>query len=612
MKSRPAPLPPTGAKTPAQLLHDPQVKRWIERLEGDASATPQQLSEEKLRFVLNEVHRRRGNTRVQQELEKAMDRTLPVLAAPKSDRPLKDLREHIYAQPEMLELWRHWSLDAGARGPKPPAAETKAVMSVLAMTGHSAHVNDAYEMLDESEDLRQFFSSLDQQANGVSAPQLVESSTPAPLVLPDYSRITCAMKRAAASATREAWKANIEMLKALKALYPQVGTRLLVESTAFPSWSPQRGSGGDPDVEARLRSRAKDSGFRAFRHTAGGKRDLTSDDSALAVANSGTSKWWRGWYAQGIFDQATGQMIVGRLFSADEGETKGLIPLLSMLFELWPELDGQVEMMAGDSAFDNDPTCRMLEVDYGIHPVFRLHDEPDAEYVLKTGQSRDGTVRGYTHEGRLRCSKHNALMEFRGMESAKRSTTRKGADEPLAPGQSSSENNFRIRAECTGGHAGCGRVTLRAMTDWNRLTHYPHYSQGRPDLYAMRVAMLTRVSTQAESYWQRLKAGRKVATSGTDRGRMPDRARAEAIFALSCTSLTALVVADQRAQHGIQLRDMAAPQQSASDQTGDPAAPAGCEPVAGGATAPAVVLRRAHLGLILGGGEPDAAGAHGT
>lgn len=601
MKSRPAPTAPTTASAPGKLLHDPQVTKWIERMIGDPSATPRDLSEEKLRFVLNEVHRRRGDTRLQRELEKAMDRTLPVLASPKSERPLEDLREHIYAQPEMLEFWRRWTLEAGARGPKPPAAETKAVMSVLAMTGHSAHINDAHEMLGESEQLRRFFAALDEQANGIEAPRLTSTSAPGPLMLPDYSRITCAMKKAAASSTSEAWRANVEMLKALKKIYPQVGTRLIVESTAFPSWSPQHGSGGDSKVEEKLRARAHDSGFRAFRHTAGGKRDLTGDDSALSVAKDGSSKWWRGWYGQGIFDQATGQMIVGRLFSADENETHGLIPLISLLFELWPELDGEVEMLAGDSAFDSDPTCRMLEVDYGIHPVFRLHDKPESEYILKKGHSRDATVHGYTHEGRLRCARHNALMEFRGMESAKRSHTPKdGVEERLRPGQSASENDFRIRAECTCGQKGCGRVTLRANADWNRLTHYPHHPAGRPDLYAMRVAMLTRVSTQAESYWQRLKSGRKVATAGTDRSRMPDRARAEAIFALSCTSLTALVLADQRRQHGIQLQD-ASPMSAESSVTElmsdlPPSAASAPPPP----YTPVVVRRRGHLGLILG------------
>lgn len=594
MKSRPRPdvaQPPR--MSPASLKHDAQVIKWVKRLEGDPQATPLDVDEQRLKFIVEEIHRRRGQPMNSRHFERALEKTRPVLAAPISDKPIRDLRDHVFAQPEMRQLWRRWQPDLGARGTMPRAAEAKALMCLLGMTGHSTHINDIHEQLADNEPMRRFFADLEAEALRARAPELQDAmpgstlrpaereaiqqamngNGPAELVLPDYTRVGGLMKKlATSSALHETWKANVAMLKALKEIYPEIGTRLMVESTSHPSWSVQKGSAGDDSVEAGRRKHAPDSGFRAIRHTGAGKRDLSDTDGAASVARSGAGKWWRGWYAQGIFDQATGLLIVGRLFDAATDEAHGIVPLLSLLFDVWPELHGEAEMLAGDSAFDEDQVCRLLEVDYGIHPIFRWHrgGKKSDFYDAPAKASRDEAIAGHNIYGQLKCRKHKKLLRFEGFEGwdgKKRTATGERADKardgrgPLRPGESAPEHKFRIRAVCPACAMarGSGRLGYRAMFDWSLLTYYPHYDDGRPDLYAMRMAMLGRVKNQAESYWQRLKSGKKVATNGTDRSRLNDRPRAEMLFALACTSITALTLADQRQQHGIHLDDLTPP-----------------------------------------------------
>ena len=84
--------------------------------------------------------------------------------------------------------------------------------------------------------------------------------------------------------------------------------------------------------------------------------------------------------------------------------------------------------------------------------------------------------------------------------------------------------------------------------DWSKLTFYPHHAHGNPRRYAQRQAMLARVN-QAESPFNRVKAGRKLATPGAARTRLRDKDSVDALLSLALLSMTALTVVDQRQQH---------------------------------------------------------------
>jgi hypothetical protein len=102
--------------------------------------------------------------------------------------------------------------------------------------------------------------------------------------------------------------------------------------------------------------------------------------------------------------------------------------------------------------------------------------------------------------------------------------------------------------------------------NWHRLTRYPHHNSGRPELYAMRQAMLTRLN-QVEGIFNRLKGGLLLGAGGSSRNRILDRGSLEAAFSLGCLSMTALSLASERIQHGIVVGPIKAVGQPTSNQS---------------------------------------------
>jgi hypothetical protein len=219
-------------------------------------------------------------------------------------------------------------------------------------------------------------------------------------------------------------------------------------------------------------------------------------------------------------------------------EARAIVPLLSLIFSLWPECPAKT--IAGDSAWDEDQWCRLCEVDYGIHPIFRRH--PKITPAAVADFSRDGTVSAITAEGQLICARHGMDLDFSGAQVA----SRKG----LVPGKTSSESGFRVRGTCK---AGCGQLGLGMKADWNLVTFYPHYSSGTgagAQRFAMREALLTRLN-QMEGIFERVQIGRKLGTDGPDRTRIRDLGTHEMLLGLGFASMTAATLADQRRQLGV-------------------------------------------------------------
>jgi hypothetical protein len=93
--------------------------------------------------------------------------------------------------------------------------------------------------------------------------------------------------------------------------------------------------------------------------------------------------------------------------------------------------------------------------------------------------------------------------------------------------------------------------------------------------------MLARLN-QAESLFNRLKAGRKLAAPGGARTRVRDKDSVDALISLALLSMTALTVVDQRQQHATH-PSTSPPRPRRTTATRRPAAPA--IPVAAGPTA---------------------------
>ena len=529
MRSRPAPKPVTWEPKRNKLAYDPQIRKWVQRLTGDPEAKPSELSEEQLLFVTSEVMKQRGEEFDSSLYQQALAKTCPVVAAPKLTNELEDLGL-LLSLPEIQAFWADWGAERPASGPAPNFAGAKAHMTVMAMLGTSAHADDAHHQLRGKSWMAPMFSRLEAQ-----------SPTPGSrsgFDIPGYSTSMRHMERLAPACNPAAVETNIELMKWMRReVHPDVGKRLLIDGSAVPAWCQQYGAGRDDRRETRLRKHTPEAGFRAYYQSGSEKRDIRPDDSLKAALKNRRVKAWRGYYVVCLYDQATSLPLVWTVFDAAQDEAAALVPLLSLLHQHWPDIDA--EMIAGDSAWDERWACRTCEVDYGIHPIFRQHGTV-TNIALEPGQSRDGSISGITHDGRLICAQHNKPLPYASMDCPGRAN--------LRPGESNDEGAFRLRGVCDHDRSQPqSKPGLRAAADWRRLTYFPHHPHGNPRLHAMRLAMLTRLN-QAEGGFNRLKTGRKLGTAGPDRTRIRDRAAVEALVSLAFLSFTGFCVADQRLQ----------------------------------------------------------------
>jgi hypothetical protein len=522
LKSRQAPRP-INFRRPLEkkLRYDPQVIKWTQRLMGDRSARPDQLSEEQLAWIGLELMKTRADfTPAEGDLYlKAMADTTPILAAPRLERAkLHEDLALIWSQKEMRRLWADLEGPVGLRGPKTDYFTAKALMAVMGTAGISAHADDNFAELHAG--LGGVFAALDGGPRELGSYQSALRNMPR---LADTIRVI---------------SANVRMVAALADLLPGrgIGERLLIDGMGTPAWVRQVGKGKTDKQEAFRRRNNPHAGARAYMHTAGGKRDVSSGDKGEKVLSIG--KFWRGYYTVVIADQVTGLPLVWTVHDASMDEARAIVPLLSLLFGLWP--DCPAKTIAGDSAWDENEWCRLCEVDYGIHPIFRRH--PNIAPPPVANFSRDGTVSAITAEGRLICSRHGRELDFSGAQVSGRNG--------LVPGKTSNESGFRVRGTCK---AGCGQLGLGMKADWNLVTFYPHYSSGTgagAQRFAMREALLTRLN-QMEGIFERVQIGRKLGTDGADRTRIRDLGAHEMLLGLGFASMTAATLADQRRQLGV-------------------------------------------------------------
>jgi hypothetical protein len=523
VKHRPAPRPVNyKSRFGAKLKTDRQVRRWIQRLTGDPAARPTDLSEEQLAFVHSEVMKRRADlsAAANDHYVKAMHDTCPILAAPDLDREeLADDLRLIWAQPEMRAFWRRWEGPKATMGPAPDYLTAKALMAGMGMTGISAHADDIYSEVTGRQEVWSIFEDLDgEQAESFSYQN----------ALRQFPKL---------GAQVNAVTANVEMVQEIARLNPGkgVGERLMIDGMALPAWCKQTPR-GTPEQEAYRRRFTPEAGFRAYIHSHRNKESVGAKSKQPVEKFLSAGKAWRGYYLVVIADQATGLPLVWTVVDAAINEEGSIVPLLSDLFRIWPTCPAKV--IVGDSAWDKDPWCRLCEVDYGIHPVFRLHNQE--HFASVADHSRDGSIKVIDEGGRLICTAHSAPLTFVGTEHGDRSG--------LFPGQSAKDGQFRVRGKCRNG---CGTLGLKMAADWSRLTHYPHHKEGHlaEKRYAERQALLSRLNGM-EGIFQRLQNGKNLGTKGAARTRIRDKEAHETIISLALMSMTAAALADQREVHG--------------------------------------------------------------
>lgn len=428
-------------------------------------------------------------------------------------------------------------------GPNPADEAVKALMTMMAIPGMTTHARTAHHLLSTTPALGQMFERL-----GGAAAARAGVPGPGPLDSLTYAGALKHRPELAESCTMLALETTVGLVRSLRALVgDRTGRGLLIDGCAIPAWAPQVSSNGDEEAEKRLRRFAEDAGFRAIQHTSNGKLDIDQmpDQQLRQGIKGGKGKSWRGYYLVLIVDQASGLPLIWTLIDSKEQETTALVPLLSLLYHLWP--DCPAEWIAGDSAWDTDACCRTCEVDYGLHPIFRLHSDRGTKDIPR-GLVRGDRLLKMTHPGELICAAHGEHLIYETLDRPSRAG--------LRPGQSATEGAFRYRVRCehdhtrSAGHRPCGRLSMPASFDWNKLTFYPHHSNGRPDLYSMRQVILAARLGQVESCFQALKGGHLLGGTGAGRTRIRERHVHEALISLAFLGRVALTTVDQRQRAG--------------------------------------------------------------
>jgi hypothetical protein len=239
MRSRSAPDASEYSFNRRALANDVQVKTWLQRLRGTSNNT---LTQRDIAFVLSEVHKRRPDDFRADLVLDELRRTCPVLSYPELTDSVEDLGL-MFSQPEMIRFWGRVQGERNRKGPSPCFGWTKALLAVLAMTGKTTHGKDAFDDLRNIPALREMFAATENTATDLAHH---ENWTDAPRPerwqqLPDYSSVMRNIPRLTSAIRSQGVKANVEMLRALREQYPDVGRRLIIDGKAIATWFRRRG-----------------------------------------------------------------------------------------------------------------------------------------------------------------------------------------------------------------------------------------------------------------------------------------------------------------------------------------------------------------------------------
>jgi hypothetical protein len=166
VKSRPAPQATSDRRKLERLKNDRQVKRWAQRIKGDPSARPHDLSEDQLRLIADELLKRRGVSVSSTHFERALEATRPILAVPDLTDPAEDL-DLIFQLPELQDFWQSWQRPLhhqGSRGPSGSDEPVKALMALMAIPGMTTHAQTAHGLLTKVPAFQRVFERVGQAA----------------------------------------------------------------------------------------------------------------------------------------------------------------------------------------------------------------------------------------------------------------------------------------------------------------------------------------------------------------------------------------------------------------------------------------------------------------
>lgn len=545
-----------------KLVEDPEAE-----VATDLKADSEGALSERMLAAMVVADSMRFNEEIETSLfDSALEKYAPKIRFPDLDDQYADLRTHILAQPEIQQWFARWEPSAIARRQphrrKPGTkiadqsfAHAKAMFCMAGALNHVPHIRNLNAALTEMPVLQDAFANLGHMASERRAPSMESSNRPAgPLKLYSYSQLREQMKALAETGPMTAWEANAQMFREMRRWYPRAGRVLLLDSTLYPAWAPQKGTVGEPDPhrERQLRKYCPDAGFRMIEHDSAGKRDVSADTPFSAFAH-GRTKAVRGYYWLTLVDLETKWPVMAIIQDAKINEHERLRTLFKRLYEVLPDL--ACDIVVSDPAFEVEETIRMVKTEFGPSLIMR-ESKVDHSRVLEPGEHRDGTALGFDRHGRVIC-KHGPC-DYKGAESPQRAG--------LEPGQATPWGQHRTRHQCgsTDPLDSCGRITVRLELNPYRLTGLPNHPFGRPELYAERKVLEMLHSTVIEGTFSRIKQRGKAST-GADRARTRAMVEQETYMAVTCLLLNASSLADERQQRGITLSPVPPPADDPDD-----------------------------------------------
>lgn len=517
----------------------------IERIEAlEAKKTPADLSKfnrQKQAFIAAMAENRLGTAELQRLYIKAMEETRQVISRPE----ITDLEFDTFAaldQPEILDALAAWTYPRGSRGFEANPTCSKALMTLMAL-GNATHVRSARKNLVAAHGLQMVFADIEEKAAAIAG------RDPKPCRTNEYT--VCLDQIRALSSTgfnRELLRANIEILKQLRAMFPKAGIAELaaIDGTDVAAWVAQVGVAKTAEEEEWIRRRTPHAGARFIERD--NEVSINGETGEILTSTTG-SKFWRGYYLVVLVCIKTGLPLVWTLRDANSmseitKEADSIRDLLELLFELWP--DCPLRVVTGDKAWDFEEYHRFCLTRFGIHLAIIQRDDNEAK-KRPVDQVDHKHVVEYTGRGEVYCRHHHdkskyGPMTLVGFEFAPR--------DGLKPGEVADLSKFRVRHRCD--H--CAKtysLPIRGTgkhTDWNFFTYYPH-APLHARRYAQRRALESRRNV-IESVFAGLKTVCQLALRGPDRTRLTDFDTVDTLIALSFTLRNSQAIAAERIRRG--------------------------------------------------------------
>lgn len=510
--------------------HTTEFRRLVARqLEEPGASLPGTLTDSKKIAVEAAVAEKRwpglsrGDYRI--AMQNATNETRLRVAAPLFTTRTDDICE-AWLQSEGRELWRRIIRGTTVRTDAIPGLQfALGVMLLVGGMRSTPHISAAYDQLLENPKLMALVSELALGCDG----RFKQAPVPK-----GYAQVTRMFPRVAEGLAAEVQIMMGEIAVTYRSMGIDAGRFLAVDGSATPAWAQQR-SGKvngvlDPNLEARLRRRAPEAGYKAYTHelprsSAGSKRVTVIDRS------------WRGYMLTCLLDLATNLVLAFDLRDASEAHEPRVLRenLLPQLYDHSPQLP--VSAIVGDAGYDDNETHEFVLTHYGIHLVAaRSKKRMRGGYPFTVNEHR--TIKAIRGDGVAICRAHSAELRYVGLDAPQRTG--------LEPGDPTNPAAFRSRFECP---HGCGKLSFPTRRCWSALPRYPRTANGRLDLYAFQRAFLNS-RNQVESLFAATQVGNKQCLDGAARTRVQNRCVQEAFFGMSVATRALLTLTATRNSSG--------------------------------------------------------------